>query len=329
VPELSVIVAAYNAAETIEACLSSIRRSLWREYELIVVDDGSRDGTLSLAERYADRVVRQEKNQGRFQARQSGMQEAQSSILVNVDSDVVVFPDTLRKIRDFFLSHPEAHAVTGLLSKEHPNPNFASQYKNLYMHYRFRGLPERVTFLYGSLFAIRKDWSSSFKPRVEIADDTAWGQELVRQGLRICLLRDLEVVHLKKYSFVSWLKNDFRIPYDWARIFWRYRGWRQIGRNRTGFAHASVAQIACLFLAPAFVLAALLAVLVSWALPVAVFSGFMWLVLNSRFFYFLAAQKGPLFLLEAVFATLLDHLVMGAGVLAGFLSCWAGRADSF
>jgi glycosyltransferase involved in cell wall biosynthesis len=328
-PELSVIIAAYNAGASLEACLRSIRNSSWTDYELIVVDDGSRDNTGSLARQYADRVVRHAENRGRFLARQAGLREARSPILVNIDSDVMVFPDTLQKIHDFFSVHPQAVALTGLLSKENPYTNYLSQYKNLYMHYRFRGLPETVTFLYGSLFAVRRLWAASFNPKVEIADDTAWGQELVRQGHRIYFSRDLAVIHLKRYNFRSWLKNDFRIPYDWARIFWRYRGWKQLGKNRTGFAHASLGQIASLFLAPGFLLLpVLLRNLSSWSVPLDFSLGLAWVLLNSKFIFFLSEERGFLFAMKGIFVTFLDHLVMGAGVFMGFLSSWVLRTRS-
>ena len=50
---LSIITPAYNTEKTIEDCLKSVRASNYRDYELIVVDDGSDDPTYEIASRYA------------------------------------------------------------------------------------------------------------------------------------------------------------------------------------------------------------------------------------------------------------------------------------
>jgi len=62
------------------------------------------------------------------------------------------------------LAHPDCAALTGLLSKEHPNAGFFSQYKNLYMHYIFKKMSERVTFMYGSINAFRKEELAFISP---------------------------------------------------------------------------------------------------------------------------------------------------------------------
>src|SRR6185436_12964279 len=107
-----------------------------------------------IAAEFADRVVRGEAQGGSAAARNRGVAAATGDILCFVDQDVVVAPDTLRSVVRYFVEHPDVAAVTGLLSKTHPNPDFFSQYKNLYMHYIMARMPERVTFLYGSLHAV-------------------------------------------------------------------------------------------------------------------------------------------------------------------------------
>lgn len=314
-PEISVVVAGYNCEETLEACLQSVRASEGVEYELIVVDDGSRDETPEIAQKYADYTIKHRVNLGRWEARLNGFRHARAPLIVNIDSDVRVFPDTLKKIRDFFSQNEEITALTGLLAREHPHKNYISQYKNLYMAERFRSLPKEVSFLYGSIYAIRKADLEFFEPGVSMADDTALGQELVRKGKKIGLLKDLEVVHLKKYGFFTWAMNDFRIPYDWARIFLRRRGWRQFGKYGSGFCHASLGQVASLVLAP---LVFLLAVC-SLNVPACLLA-LLWFFLNLKFHYFLKKEKGWRFAFAGIPVTFLDHLIMFSGVLAGFVS---------
>src|SRR5574342_401285 len=68
-PPMTVIVPAFNSEATMDACLAAIRRSTYRNYELIVVDDGSRDQTAWIAARHADKVLRFDANRGSAEAR--------------------------------------------------------------------------------------------------------------------------------------------------------------------------------------------------------------------------------------------------------------------
>lgn len=316
-PKLSVVVAAYACADTIVPCLEAVRNSDEKKFELIVVDDASPDETAALARPYADVWLSNKENQGRMKARFRGFQSARAPLIVNIDSDVIIPREMLGAIIRFFELHPEAGGLTARLSKFHPHAGYFSQYKNLYMHYRFRGLPDEVTFFYGSLFALRRENLALFESPAAIADDTAFGQELKRRHKRIFLLREPEIIHLKHYDFPQWLLNDFRIPYDWARIFWAYRGWREIGPRSHGFAHASKAQIVSLAVTPAVILMPL----IDRGFFLAALLGALWLALNARFLFFLAREKGILFAFKGAAVTFLDYLVMGLGVLGGFLSC--------
>jgi glycosyltransferase involved in cell wall biosynthesis len=316
-PHLTVIVPAYNSEGTIDACLSAIRQSTYRDYELIVVDDGSRDRTAQIAQQYADTVVRQS-NRGSAEARNGGIRASRGDIIVNIDSDVVVRPDTLTLIRDFLDDRPDIDAVTGLLAEEHPHPGFFTQYKNLYMHYVFNQLPESVTFLYGSAHALRKECAHLFYDgSIGRADDTELGQKLVSRGKTIALFKRLEVVHLKRYDWLSLAKNDFWIPFDWAWIFVRYQGWKQLGRKGTGYGHARAGQLASVIVAPAIVFVSALSLNTYSHFAYAVPGAAVWLLLNWPFIKYLARVKGLNFGVASIAVTFLDHIVMAAGIAAG------------
>lgn len=55
-PKLSIIVPMYNAENTVSECIESILNQEFREYELILVDDGSIDNTLNICKIYAERI---------------------------------------------------------------------------------------------------------------------------------------------------------------------------------------------------------------------------------------------------------------------------------
>ena len=113
-PKLSVVVPAYNEAVGIEAAVRSFVASDYPDFEVIVVDDGSRDGTAEVVERLGlpgVRLVRQS-NAGKAAALQHGIALASAEVLVLVDADTVVEPGTLRRLVQP-LADPTVGAVAG------------------------------------------------------------------------------------------------------------------------------------------------------------------------------------------------------------------------
>ena len=94
--KLSVIVPCYNAGAFLEACMASVLSQDMADFEVIVIDDGSKDGTLSVAERVARedarvRVLSQE-NAGVSAARNRGIEAARGEWLTFVDADDLLPP---------------------------------------------------------------------------------------------------------------------------------------------------------------------------------------------------------------------------------------------
>lgn len=85
--KVSIVIPAYNEAERIVPTLRAIRASVPCD-ELIVVDDGSRDHTASLAERLADQVLRHGANRGKGAALQTGWNASAGEIVVFLDADL-------------------------------------------------------------------------------------------------------------------------------------------------------------------------------------------------------------------------------------------------
>jgi glycosyltransferase involved in cell wall biosynthesis len=88
---LSVIVPVYNAESTLQSCVESILKQSYRNFELILVDDGSTDNSPVLCDEYAQQdsrvTVIHIKNSGTFQARKQGAKRAVGKILTFSDAD--------------------------------------------------------------------------------------------------------------------------------------------------------------------------------------------------------------------------------------------------
>ena len=83
-PKVSVIVPVYNGAATLVSCLRAIESSDYANYECLVVNDGSTDNTLALAQQFTVRLVQVENGpRGPAHARNRGAEVAQGDILIN------------------------------------------------------------------------------------------------------------------------------------------------------------------------------------------------------------------------------------------------------
>lgn len=99
---ISIIVPAYQTGSYISACIQSVLRQTWKNFELIVVDDGSTDQTREICGRFVKsdsriRLLVQE-HKGVSAARNAGMREAKGEYLFFLDSDDAIHPELLERL---------------------------------------------------------------------------------------------------------------------------------------------------------------------------------------------------------------------------------------
>lgn len=115
VPAVSVVIPAYNRAASIRAAIDSVLRQTWRDFELIVVDDGSRDGTQDVVRAIDDprlRLIETPRNMGASAARNLGIAEARADWVAFQDSDDEWLPLKLERQMARLLA-PGADFVAG------------------------------------------------------------------------------------------------------------------------------------------------------------------------------------------------------------------------
>jgi len=102
-PKVSVVVCAYNAADTLDDCLSSLERLTYPDYEVILVNDGSRDRTSAIGRQYPHVRLVDTPNAGLSAARNVGLTEATGEIVAYTDADTRVDRDWLTFLVQPFL----------------------------------------------------------------------------------------------------------------------------------------------------------------------------------------------------------------------------------
>ena len=102
VPLVSIIIPVYNAADSIGTITNQILKQSFKDFELILVDDGSTDTTLQIIRGFASKdkrvVVRAQKNGGPSSARNTGLQKARGTYIQFYDADDAIVPGALKQL---------------------------------------------------------------------------------------------------------------------------------------------------------------------------------------------------------------------------------------
>jgi hypothetical protein len=299
-PRLSVIVPATDTPPSLERCLDALRTGLRRDDELIVVDEPRRTGPAA--------------------ARNAGATRAHGDVLVFVDSDVVVHPDALDRIRTIFSHRSELVAVFGSYDDTPAAPGVVSRFRNLLHHHVHQQAPGRAGTFWAGLGAVDRTafvavggFDAARFPHSSI-EDVELGMRLAEGGT-IELEPLLQGTHLKHWTLVGMLRTDFaRRGVPWVRLLLE-RGTSSSALN-LGWRHR---------------LSALLVV----ATPVAVarrrpavalvaVAGLV--VLNRSFYALLVRRLGPGGAAAGVGLHALHHLAGAAALPAGALAHLAAKA---
>lgn len=118
-PRLSVLIPVHDAAGTLEAALRTVRWQTWTDWEAVVVDDGSTDGSLELSRRLAAEDARirvlARPHEGLVPALQAGLAECRGDLVARMDADDLCRPDRFARQVALLDSRPDLSAVGSLV----------------------------------------------------------------------------------------------------------------------------------------------------------------------------------------------------------------------
>src|SRR5919206_4327748 len=344
-PKLSVIIPVHNGGAHFARCLDALRASNSTGHEVIVVDDGSTDDSVTLARSRGFEVIRLDARSGPAAARNRGARRARAGVLLFVDADVLVRADTLARVEAFFKEREDVAALFGSYDDEPDARGFVSQYKNLAHHFiHQRSRADAETFWAGC-GAVRREAFESVsgfdetlytRPSIE---DIELGRRLRRRGFKITLDRALQVKHLKRWTLASLLRADIRdraLP--WSRLILeegsmpRDLNLRASDRASAALACASLTLLACAaasLLFPSTFSSSVFSSSVATApfMPALLFAASVFMLLgvfllNLPLLRFLRARRGDWFAL-ASFWMLSLYYIYGA---CAFSLCYCERA---
>lgn len=225
--QYSIIIPAYNAENTIATCLeSALNQSVQKkDYEVIVIDDGSRDNTLKIAENYPVRIKPQ-RNQGPATARNNGAEQAKGDILIFTDSDCELDFNFLKNITAPFKHDPEIVGVQG--SYKTKQTQFMARFGQVEIENRYKKMSKNkyTDFIGTYAAAYRKDIFQKYNGfdtgfPLASGEDTEFSYKLHRNGHKMIFEPQAFVYHRHPAKLTKYIKSKF------YRGYWRIRLYRK------------------------------------------------------------------------------------------------------
>jgi glycosyltransferase involved in cell wall biosynthesis len=186
-PLASVVVPFFNSERHLAACIESLigQTGVGGRYEIILVDNGSRDDSAAIAARYDGVTVLREETRGAYAARNTGIAAAAGPIIALTDADCVVEPGWLRSIIDA-MDDPQTAILVGYF-RYPPESTLAlkllSGYENAKTEYVVHRCPKAHHFAFANNMAVRASVFDELGPFLEWrrAADTELVHRLARR----------------------------------------------------------------------------------------------------------------------------------------------------
>lgn len=292
---------------------SDFPRDRW---ELIVVDDASTDETATVAARHADTVIRLPgMPHGPAYARNRGFEVSRGDVVMFFDADVVVHPDTMRRFAEVLEAEPDVGAVFGAYDTSPPAPGFMSQYRNLLHHYVHQRNAGDVETFWAGAGAVRRqvfddagmydEWHFA-RPQIE---DIELGARIRGLGQTIRLCPDIQVTHLKRWTFANVVRTDLRdrgIP--WARLL----AHRKAVLSTATLNLRWIEKLNTMLVWGAVLLLGVAAWDRSWWVAVAALFALLFVVVaNAPMLGFFSRVRGPIFALRVIPVHLMYYFLNG------------------
>lgn len=294
-PSITVVIPVYNGSKFLHQCLDAVFASRFRSFEVIVVDDCSTDDSAVISSGKGASILSTAKQSGPAAARNLAAETAKGEILMFVDADVVVQPDTLGKVAECFERQPEISALFGSYDDEPAEKNFLSQYKNLQHHFVHQNSSSEASTFWSGLGAMRRDVFLSHggfdckKFAVPSIEDIDLGLRLRKAGQQILLDRNIQAKHLKKWQMMSHL---------WTEIFCRALPWSRLILENQGMINdmnlRTADRLSALLVGISLISLPMVFLHSAWiSVPIA--SLFIIAILNRKILRFFAAKRGIVF----------------------------------
>ena len=234
IEKVSLYIPCYNAEKYIGECLEGVLKQTYPIDEILIIDDGSNDTTVSIVSKYPVRVIHHTKNMGLAASRNTAFKEAKNEFVAALDADCVPRPDWLENLMKNFIDDTIAGAGGMLVEKYIVNS--ADKWREVHMSQHWgNNIIEDPPFLNGCNTIFKKAaieaiglYNTFYRNNYEDVDIS---NRLSKVEYRLIYNPDAIVEHLRKDTIKSALK-----------MFWHWNLYSHIKPNnntpiRTIVAH--------------------------------------------------------------------------------------------
>lgn len=215
-PRISVITPSFNQAAFLERTLDSVRSQSFADFEHIVVDGGSTDGSRAILERRAQEFSWwcAESDEGQADAINKGLRRARGEILAWLNSDDLYCPGALAAVDAFFRQHPECDVVMGDLEIIDSDDQLLDVKKAIPVSLRWNlysgcAIPQPATFFTRRAYEIAGELDVSLRYQM----DYEFFLRMQARGVRFGVMRR----PLARFR----LHRESKTVSDYDRKFWR------------------------------------------------------------------------------------------------------------
>lgn len=309
---ISIIIPCYNSENTLDDCLKAVYSSSYKNFEVILIDDGSTDSSISIAKNYPVKIIRLKQRSGPARVRNVGVEHAKGEIIVFIDSDVIIEQESLNKIVDDFRKNDYIVAVNGLYSKTPANKGLFPSYLALQKYYNFSRSGKYFSHLATAFCAIKKNIfvkHKGFNPKNKEMEDYELGFRITRRD-KILLDKRLKCKHFFP-SFTRCAKKYFIRTQYWLDLFLKHKRFSTgIATKIRGFSSISSLLSLVFLLLFIFYFEALYLLI-----PFFLFSFYA----DRGFFRFVYSKKSFIFMIYSMFVSYSLQSVVGVSFMLYFI----------
>jgi len=226
-PLISVIIPNRNGEATIGRCLEAAFASRYRNFEVIVADDCSSDGSIGEIGRFPCRLVRLERHGGASAARNAGAALARGELFFFTDADCLLLEDALEIAAESHQRHGPGVIVGGTYTPKPFDADFFSRFQSVFVNHSETRDPAEADYAATHAMVIAAEafrqsggFTEDFLP---VAEDVEFSHRLRRAGHRIVVEPRLLVRHIFGFSLYRSLHNAVFKAMHWTRYSIRNR----------------------------------------------------------------------------------------------------------
>ncbi len=323
---ISVIIPNHNGEATLEKCLSAVFASDYDNFEVIVVDDFSKDNSVSIINTFPCRLICMEKHAGASAARNKGAEQSKGNILFFTDADCVLEKNTLSLAAAMAAKKGPDTIVGGTYTKQPYDPGFFNLFQSIFIHYsevKHKEAPDYIAthalIVHTDTFKKIGGFPQNFLP---ILEDVEFCHRARRKGFRLIMEPKILVRHIFNFSMSSSLRNAYKKSKFWT--LYSLKNHDLLADSGTASVELKFNVLACFF-AYIFFLLTLASQNSLFLVP-----SFLFIVcnvfVNRKLFGVYFENGGLFFLLKAViYYMTLYPLAVGLGGIAGLTRAFTGN----